>query len=121
MRLHIPLRVRSGNVGHGREHWAARARRVKRERQAVALAWPQHWPRAGGRLLPDFPVAVMLTRIAPRAIDTDNLLASLKAVRDEVARILGVDDRDPRIRWGYHQTRGGVREYAVAIELGAAS
>jgi hypothetical protein len=60
---------------------------------------------------------VHLTRIAPRELDDDNLRGALKSTRDGVADALGIDDRDPRVRWGYGQERGKVREYAVRVEV----
>jgi hypothetical protein len=86
---------------------------VKGERKAVALVmtpWKHHAWR--------WPVTVTLTRVAPRQLDAeDNLTAALKAVRDEVAAQLGVDDRDARVTWRYGQERGGAREHAVRIEV----
>lgn len=64
-------------------------------------------------------VAITLTRIAPRALDTDNLASGLKAIRDGVADALGVDDGSSRIQWRYAQERGKPGEYAVRVEIGA--
>jgi hypothetical protein len=63
------------------------------------------------------PCVVTLTRIAPRALDDDNLRGALKATRDEVAAWLLVDDRDPRVTWTYAERRGAVREYAVEVSV----
>lgn len=107
----VPIRTRSTlNV---REHWAKRASRMKHERGAVA-AYCRHWPP-----LFDECVTVELTRIAPRELDDDNLAGALKAVRDEIAVVLGLgSDRDPRVRWVYGQARGQrPGEYAVRIEV----
>ena len=95
----IPLRTSNGL--NGREHHMARARRVKAEREAV------HW-MLHGRTKPALPCQVTLTRIAPSSgLDDDNLAGSLKAVRDQVALWLGVDDRDSQtVRYAYAQARG---------------
>ena len=95
----IPLRTGSGL--NGREHYMARARRVKAERQAAA--WALH-----GRPAPDLPCTVLLTRIAPSVgLDDDNLVGALKGVRDAVAEWLGVDDRCRDIvRYRYEQASG---------------
>jgi hypothetical protein len=108
-----PLRTKSPNGQHG--HWSARARRVALERKLIAFAFP----RGSQGLLNRFPslsVVVTLTRIAPsRGLDDDNLSMAGKGCRDEVAKQLGLDDRDPRIEWKYAQSKGkwGVR---VTIE-----
>jgi hypothetical protein len=64
-------------------------------------------------------VAITLTRIAPRVLDTDNLASGLKAVRDGVADALGVNDGSSRLTWRYAQERGKPREYAVRVEIQA--
>ena len=76
--IRIPLRTVSGmNV---REHFRVRAKRVKAERQAVALV-------LGPQKKPALPIVVTLTRIAPSSgLDPDdNLPSAFKAVRDEIA------------------------------------
>jgi hypothetical protein len=61
---------------------------------------------------------VMLTRVAPRKLDFDNLTSSLKAARDEVAKQLGFsDDNDARLQFDYSQEKGAPKEYAVKVTL----
>lgn len=106
----VPLRTSGG--GNNREHHYARARRVKREREAVA------WVLLG-KPRPALPVVAHLVRLAPsNGLDDDNLRQALKAVRDQVAVWLGVDDRDPRVTWTYGQQRAawGVRIEAATVE-----
>lgn len=91
-----------------RDHWAAKARRVKDQRSIVALALRQ---RLRGMRL---PCVVTITRIAPRRLDDDNAVSSAKACRDSIAALLGVDDRDPRVTWRVEQERGA---YAVRVEI----
>lgn len=104
----VPIRAES--TLNRREHWAARARRVKAERTAVGWALRPHRP-------PLLPVLVILTRIAPRELDSDNLAAALKGTRDQVAAWLGLDDdRDGRdVAWLVRQRRARPREYAVEV------
>lgn len=88
----------------------ARARRVKKEREAV------HWLLLPHR--PALPCVVTLTRVAPsNGLDGDNLQGSLKACRDGVADWLKVDDRDPRVTWLYAQRRGRVKQWAVEVQV----
>lgn len=106
--LLIPMRTKTGL--NSREHWAQRARRVKRERQAVLLVWQSARPRP---LEP--PFVVTLTRVGPRRCDSDGAVGGLKAVRDQVAEQLGVDDGDERAAvWCYRQQLGA---YAVHIRV----
>lgn len=104
----VPIRTKTGL--NNREHWAAAHSRVKREREAVALLWPRF------ATVPKPPLVARLVRIKPfgKTMDGDNLQGSLKAIRDQVAKELGVDDRSPRVQWEYAQETG---PWGVRIEL----
>ena len=112
MEVWLPLRTWS--EPNLRTHWAPRARRVRQQRGAARLLVRAAFA-AHGR--PATPRSVALTRIAPRALDSDNLAAALKAVRDGVADALGMDDGDPRLIWRYDQGRGRPKEYAIVVEV----
>jgi hypothetical protein len=108
----VPMRTVPGlNV---REHWKARSRRVKNEREAVA------WKLATRAVKPPLPLVVTLTRIGPsNGLDDDNLAGAMKATRDEIAKWLGVDDRKSEVvRYRYAQERG--KEWGVRIQWEAA-
>lgn len=109
--IRIELPIRTVSESNMREHWAPKAKRAKWQRNVVALAVR---PRLAG-MLDRVPCVVTLTRIAPRALDDDNLARSFKAIRDQVAAELGVDDRDARVVWRYAQRRGGKGAYGVEI------
>ena len=106
----LPLRLVS--VMNAREHWARRARRAADHRAATRMALAAHgaWPLR-------LPLDVTITRIAPRVLDGDNLQGAAKAVRDGIADALGVDDRDPRVRWIYGQRRGTPGQHAVELRI----
>jgi len=131
--IHVPIRLESeANGSHG--HWSLKAMRAKAARQAVTAAFidaghPVHLVQVTSKkgdkvrtcprfaCQPALPVVVYLTRIAPRQLDDDNAARACKAARDQVAELLGVDDRDPRITWRVEQRRGGVGEYALEIAI----
>jgi hypothetical protein len=102
-----------------REHHMARWRRFKVQRFKVAEALkPFAGPLAAfGREVAHHaaPLRIVLTRIGPRTLDTDNLGGALKAVRDEVAEWLGINDGNPRLDWKPDQRRG---EDGVIIAVG---
>lgn len=102
--IELPLRIES--VANKREHWARKAERTRQHRFA-AVAVPAH----------PLPCVVRLVRIAPRALDDDNLRSAFKALRDGIADRLGVKDNDPRVRWEYDQARGRAKEYAARVEI----
>lgn len=106
----IRVEIRTVPGMNVREHWRARAKRVKAER--TATAW-----RLAGKARPELPCTVRLTRVAPSAgVDDDNLTGALKGVRDQVAAWLGVDDKHRGlVRYVYEQRRG---PWAVEIEFG---
>ncbi len=103
-----PIRTASGM--NARENWRVRARRVKAERSTTALVLAAHTK-------PVLPCSVLLTRVAPsNGLDDDNLCGALKGVRDEIARWVGVDDRDrATVRYLYTQRRG---PWGVEIAFG---
>lgn len=100
----VPLRLVSET--NQREHWRVRAKRRKAQREATQWAWRMQ--RVLGPM-PSPPCTVTITRCAPRMLDDDNAVGSVKGVRDELADILGVNDND---------SRGGMgREAAEADQL----
>lgn len=105
------LPIRTYSLTNQREHWAKKARRAKQER-----GWATLTVNGAGIRKLGLPITVTLTRVAPRALDDDNLRGALKSIRDGIADCLGVDDRDARVTWRYAQRRGSPREYAVDIE-----
>jgi hypothetical protein len=109
MACRIVLPLRTVSEANGREHWAAKARRVKLHRQGA------YWQLRASGALRHLPCVVTLVRVAPRDLDGDNLQSSLKACRDGVADWLQVDDRDPRVTWNYEQRKGQPKEYAVEV------
>lgn len=48
-------------------------------------------------------VHVRLVRYGPRRLDSDNLAAAFKPIRDGIADALGVDDGSDRVAWSYEQ------------------
>lgn len=62
-------------------------------------------------------LVVHVVRVAPNRLDGDNLEASLKRVRDGLAKAIGVDDRHPSVEYVADDERGAVREYAVRFEV----
>lgn len=102
--------LRTGRGLNDREHYMARFRRVRDEKERAA------WELARWAEKPPIPCVCVLTRFAPsNGLDDDNLAGALKNVRDAVAEWLGVDDRDrTRVRYLYEQQRGG---WGVGIEF----
>lgn len=63
------------------------------------------------------PCVVVLVRISPRPLDSDNAASALKRVRDGVADALGIDDADQRVSWVVEQRRGPAKVRGVIVEV----
>lgn len=104
----VPIRTPNPlNGQHG--HWARKAKLRAAQRKAVAWSWlmsgmPELWTEG---------MRVRFVRCGPGILDDDNLRGALKAVRDEVAARLGIDDKLPI--WDYAQERA--RAHSVRIEI----
>lgn len=114
----LPLHTQSTNTKL-RVHRMALRRKAEAERTAVGLVLRTTLKRA---LAPGEHGVVTLVRTrVPRSkgLDDDNLRGALKAVRDEVALCIGVDDKDKRVRWDYDEAPGpehGVRIVVEAVD-----
>lgn len=104
----LALAMKLPSVANQRLHWATKAKQVKAQRKAVAMAW-RCVPREQRQALAEwrhegFRLAVTLSRVATRKLDDDNLASAFKAVRDQVAAELGIDDGGDAVAWRYTQT-----------------
>lgn len=106
----LPVRLVSEANAH--THWRVRQKRAKAQRAAVYHATLLH-----RSLTAPYPYTITITRIAPRSLDSDNLVGSAKHARDSIAEALGFDDRDPRVDWRVEQRKGKPKEYAVEIRI----
>lgn len=102
------LPIKTVSALNSREHWRKRAARVKAERAATALI-----------VRPFFtPCIVRMVRLSPALCDDDNLQGAMKAVRDEIARINGVDDGPTGpITWVYAQEKCKRGTFGVRVEF----
>lgn len=111
----IPVRTVSEN--NRREHWAVKAKRTKAQRLA-AFVKMREWQWAGEARVNK---RIMLIRVAPRELDSDNLAGSLKAVRDGIADALWPElpqkTRDKDVHWEYAQRKGEPKDYHVEVEV----
>ena len=126
LQLEFPLRTVTGmNV---REHFRARARRVKAE-HLITRAHLSVAAQRGALALPRLiPLTVTLTRISNRArwlprkkcwqaCDDDAVPPALKGVRDALAAWLGLDDGSELLTFRYAQDRGPALAVRVRIEV----
>lgn len=108
MQVTVEVALRVHSALNERIHWGKRARRTKHERMVGFTFTPRG-------LVP--PLTITLTRIAPRMLDSDNLAASFKGVRDGIADRIGIKDNDPRVTWAYAQRKGEPGHYGVEMNF----
>lgn len=108
----VTLDTKLVSLTNSREHWRTRAKRAKEQRRMAAAALATHQ-----RFAPGTKLNIYITRIAPRALDSDNNVISGKHVRDGVADWLGVDDGSDLLTWHYSQQRGAAGYYGCRISI----
>lgn len=112
--IEVRMNMKIVSVANMRLHWAIKAKLAKDQRTRTRMSLAAVAQSSGAEIL---PVTVVLTRVAPRRLDGDNLQSGFKAVRDGVADWLGVDDGNGLIDWQYAQRSGRPGEYAVEVEV----
>lgn len=111
--VRIPIRIASSP--NMREHWTVKYRREKRQKWACIAMLKPHRSQT--------PCRVVLMRQGPKECDFDNLVASMKHIRDCVSDWIlpglaaGRADGDSRIQWEYKQEK--TKTYALLIEIHA--
>ena len=115
MTIHIPVRIHSEANLH--EHWRVKYCRRKKMMNVISLYLPKNYT------VPPLPCTVVLRRIAPRELDYDNLVYSMKYIRDYVADIFtpnlaaGRADNIKGLEFLYEQKKGKPKIYALQIEF----
>jgi hypothetical protein len=114
--FNLAIRVLSeANVG---QHWATRGKRTREHRGLARVATVAATTAGFREEARRLGVVVVLCRISPGTLDTDNLARAFKACRDGVADGLGFpDDNHPALDWRYAQARGAPGQYGVRVAL----
>lgn len=94
-------------------HWRVRQKRAGIQRDMIPLVLRSRF----GATPPAPPLLITLTRIAPRRLDSDNVVGACKTARDAVADYLGLDDGDPRLTWQYADVRGPRFVHALRVRI----
>jgi hypothetical protein len=113
--LVLPIKTVSESNNH--EHWTQKHKRHSYQKKKVAYYFLMLEEK------PTLPCKIILTRIAPRSLDFDNLVSSQKWIRDAICDQLipglkpGRSDSDPRISISYAQQSAAPKKYGVKIEI----
>ena len=116
----LPLKTRSplnGAFGVSRGAAMAKAHERKAQRYSARLHLVAELRKLGLRPVDLVPCTVTLRRLSAGRLDTDNLLASQKSVRDGIADALGVDDGGSAVRWIYGQRPCKRGEYGTEVTI----
>jgi len=114
--MHFSWAMKLESRANKREHWGKRHRRDKEQKAII-----RDLMLAKQLQLPGAPWRILLTRVKPhdrriRFLDGDNLQASFKAIRDQIAASLGFDDGDEQVAtWSYAQAVGP--DYGIEVEI----
>lgn len=116
MGTQLPLRL-TAMKHHG--HWTRHHKAVRFQRQYIYERLRSLWE--DGPVL-GLPLVVTITRIAPRALDGDNLQLACSAVRDGISdwlagEYLHGEDRQEGLEFRYNQRSVAPRFYAVEIRV----
>jgi hypothetical protein len=88
--------------------WRASSARRKKQRRDANYLTPRRM---------QVPAIVLMTRLSSGELDDDNLRPALKSIRDGIADALGIDDRDPSVRWEYAQARCKRGDEGVRVRI----
>ena len=113
--IEAPIKVIS--EANNREHWSKRrGKNGRATNQKIELQYYWRETLKGRRV--SLPCLVRLTRIGPKELDTDNLAGAFKAIRDQIAKEIGIDDGAVnQIRFEYAQDAIGKRTYGIRVEV----
>lgn len=104
--IEIEIPVRTFSEANMRDHWRKRAERARGQRDLAcktALTHPR-WSRVKYNAK-YYGCTIELIRMGKtKKMDDDNLVRSLKAVRDGIADALLLDDGDIQLTWKYDQS-----------------
>ena len=119
-RVCVTIKVKTKNPTNNLRHWRTLSKEANEQKEAATLALldvpPWRWVQM------ETGCVVTLTRISAGRLDSDNLRAALKHIKDAVAvklfgGTLGQRDDDDRATWRYGQILGPRGHYAVIVSI----
>jgi hypothetical protein len=114
--IEVDLPVRIVSEMNGRDHWTKVHKRSKDHHHAVFYTLVPFKKLLGMIAGSDERIVVTFTRLGPGHFDSDNLASGFKFCRDEVAKMLGINDGDERFDWRYEQVSARMHSARVRIE-----
>lgn len=111
--MELPIKVVS--EANQYEHWREKHKR-KKHQQFILNSWLN---LAGCDLPKQKRAKVKFTKLnwGGRKLDTDNLAGAFKHVQDTMAKLMGIDDGDPRVTWQYAQRKSDKAGVEIEVEV----
>ena len=112
----ITLPIRLLSEANLMEHWAVRDKRRQEMKDVIRM----YWKVAHIRDI-SLPITITLTRLAPRTLDSDNLVTAFKSSRDTIADLIipglqpGRADDNPDMEFVYKQEKS--KAYGINIRI----
>jgi hypothetical protein len=116
--IRVECALQTVSEANRRDHWRTVRKRSREQQAVVSMLLRPELTRYCIESPRTRPCVVTLTRIASRRLDGDNLQGAFKAIRDSVARCLGVDDGEACVSWEYAQEFASKR-CAIRVEIDA--
>lgn len=98
-----------------RDHWAVRRRRAMGQKAATHAALVTLGPDVRDRFRAAATVTVRFVRIGGKKLDSDNLVGGFKAIRDQLAKWLQVDDGSDRLRFEWPVQEAGSAGFRIEL------
>jgi hypothetical protein len=109
MKLTFPIVTVS--EANRRDGWQAKYRRKRKQQEDFTLLWRSAKQKV------ELPATVIFTRCSCRILDDDNLRSAFKAIRDSLAKEIGIDDGSPLIKFDYRQEKIKKGEIYFTVEI----
>lgn len=113
--IELILPIETVSESNCSEHWRKKHERHRKQKAQIVIAFHQL------KINAKMPCAIRLSRMSPRVLDSDNLVSSLKWIRDAIAeqitgiKIAGRADDHPGIIFEYDQERSPAKGVRIFI------
>lgn len=103
--------IKTISEANNRDHWATKMIRKNSQQNAFRALWRNSKAKV------NLPAVIIFTRYSCKVLDDDNLRSAFKAIRDQLAKEIGVDDGSQLITFAYCQEKINKRQHYFEIEI----
>lgn len=123
----MPLKTVSEANRSRKDNWRVKTTRIKQQRATTRMYFMAainssriSHPTTPGKMIGNGAagrIQVYLKRYGVGTLDDDNLASAFKAIRDELAAVIGVDDGNPIYKWNYSQVKCSYKDIGVHVSI----